>query len=148
MRRGNRTFCGQCAGTTGLAIAAIALLLAPGDAMSGAYEAGAPASAGARWSNERHFRNGIVSAPGCVALPPGQGADYVPGRNARGGPVPPADSHTGYYTAPPVGLEIELGRKRIGGRRLQLDTGPMLYDPSRGTLNGHSLLRDCAPRFK
>lgn len=150
MRRGNHTLSARFAAAMNPLIVAVAVMLAPDGVRSEPYEAGAsaPASAGARWSNERHLMNGIVSAPGCVALRPGQGAHYVPGRNARGGPVPPADSHTGHHAAPPVDLEIELGRRRTGGRRLELDTGPMRYDPSRGTVNGHPLSRDCAPRLK
>lgn len=147
MEYGGRSLFRRVACAPGLFLAAAAVL-APRDGLSGSYESGAGAPEGPRWSNESHLMNGIVSVPGCVALRPGQGADYIPGRDARGGPVPPADSHTGHHAAPPVELEIELGRRRAGGRRLDLGSGPMVYDPAFNTLNGHPLSRDCTPRLK
>lgn len=131
----------------GLSIA-IAIALAPQLAFSGNYEAGVPAPKAPRWSNDHHIRNSVIAGPDCVALPPGWAADYVPGRDAWGNPVAPADNHTGYVNTLPIEVDVHLGTKKFGKKRVDLYTGPMIYDPAQGTANTYPLERDCVPHFK
>jgi hypothetical protein len=107
-----------------------------------------PASADPRWSNDHHIADTVITTPDFVELAPGQGAEYVPGRDAWGRPVAPADNHTGRASGPPVEVEVDLGTKHIGGHDVELSSGPMIYDPANNTLGGYPLGRDCTPHFK
>ena len=128
---------------------ALAIALAPQRASSGPYEAGGNPPPGPRWSNDHHIIDSVTVGPdGCVAPAPGQRAEYVPGRDAWGRPVAPADDHTGFEKSIPVEIDVHLKRKRIGRKRVDVSTGPMIYDPGLNTLNGYPLKRDCTPHFK
>ncbi len=128
---------------------ALAIALSPQRALSGSYEAGGAAPKGPRWSNDHHLSDAVVTAgPDCVALAPGEAADYIPGRDAWGNPVPPADNHTGYVNTLPIEVDVHLGGKKIGKKFVDLSTGPMIYEPAPRTLGGYPLTRDCAPHFK
>lgn len=129
----------------GIAISiALAMALAPQKASSGSYNAGAPASTGPRWSNDHHIANTVTAGPDCVELAPGQSSNYIPGRDAWGRPVAPADGHTGYAVVLPP---VEVKKDHIG-KSVTTFTGPMIYDPVQNTLNGYPPLRDCTPRVK
>jgi len=131
--------------TLALAVA-VAVAFFPLAARSGAYTAGSPPPEAPRWSNENHHRNSVVVTPGgCISAPYGTGPDYIPGRDAWGNPVLPADPMTGFRPSLPmgVGVEVELGTKHIGGHKVELYGQPLMFDP-----NGPSWQRDCLPPQK
>lgn len=128
---------------------ALSMALGSGKAWSGSWEAGGQVRPVPRWSNDAHIADSIVSPPpDCVSVSPGHGAEYVPGVDAWGRPVAPADGHTGYANSLPVEVDIDLGKRRVGGRRADISTGDMIYDPGHNTLDGYPLGRDCTPYFK
>lgn len=125
----------------GMALAA-AVALAPQTASSG-FEAGGTPDAGPRWSNDHHTADSVVVSPsGCVFPSPSQQAEYVPGRDAWGNPVAPADNYTGHPNALPLELDVHLGRKHLGGHLVDLHTHPSAFPPA------NTLPRDCTPYFK
>lgn len=137
----------------GLALAlAIAVAFTPGNARSGAYESHPQDDKAPRWSNDRHHEQGLIVRPDCVALPPGAGAEYVPGRDAWGRPVVPAESPKGFNDPFPVGvgLDIDLGTKHVGGKDIEMHGGYLQFDPSTNalSLNGRTWQRDCLPSPK
>ena len=119
---------------------ALAIAFFPISARSGAYSTTAPAPTAPRWSNEHHLRYSVVITPGCVSAPYGSGPDYIPGRDAWGNPVLPADPTTGYYPSLPmgVGVEVDLGTKHLGGHQDDRYGQPLMLDP-----NSHAWPRDC-----
>lgn len=128
---------------------AAAIALTPQKASSGSYDTAAPVPAGPRWSNDHQIADSVIAGPDCVELAPGQSANYVPGRDAWGRPVAPADGHTGYATVlPSVEVEIQKKKKKHGSRAVTVHTGPMYYDPLHNTLSGYPVPRDCAARVK
>lgn len=135
----------------GLAIAlAIAVAFTPGIARSGAYETHPRAkAAGPRWSNDLHHEQGLIVGRDCVALPPGADAEYVPGRDAWGRPVIPAEPPKGFREPFPmeVGLDVLLGTKHVGGKTIEMHGEYLGYNPATNelTLNGRTWQRDCHP---
>lgn len=129
---------------------AAAIAFAPQKASSGSYDINAPIAPGARWSNDRHLADGLIVGPDCVTLPGRASAEYVPGRDAWGRPVPPADSHTGVnnFRSIPMELDVHLGRKKLAGKSVELSSGPTGYDPGQNTVGGYPIQRDCTPYFK
>lgn len=119
---------------------ALAIAFFPMTARSGAYSTPAPAPKAPRWSNEHHHRQSVVVGPGCVSAPYGAGPDYIPGRDAWGNPVLPADPTTGYYPSLPmgIGIDVQLGTKHMGGKTIELYGHPLMFAP-----NGHTWPRDC-----
>jgi hypothetical protein len=137
----------------GLALAlAIAVAFTPGNARSGAYESHPQADKPPRWSNDRHHEQGLIVRTDCVALPPGASAEYVPGRDAWGRPVVPAEPPKGFNDSFPVGvdLDINLGTKHVGGKDIEMHGGYLQFDPSTNelSLNGRTWQRDCLPSQK
>ena len=135
----------------GLALAiAIGVALLPRAALGATFDTSRPAPVGPRWSNDHHLEDGLIVTPDCVVLPPDMAAPYMPGRDAWGRPVPPADTTTGpgYSVVPPVELEVDLGTKKLGGQDIDLHLPPVTYDPGNNSLNGHPLSRDCTPFVK
>ncbi|MDA7946608.1 MAG: hypothetical protein MPJ78_03950 [Hyphomicrobiaceae bacterium] len=132
-----------------LAIAmAAAVLIAPRPAISGGYVSGGSGYNGPRWSNDFQLQQGLVVQPGCVTIAPGASAEYIPGRDAYGRPVPPADSPSYFGNAlPNVDLDIKLGKKHIGGKTVKLYADGYAYDPvtDQFTLHGQPMQRDCLP---
>lgn len=130
--------------TLALAVA-LAVAFFPMTARSGAYTTPGAAPKAPRWSNEHHLRESVVVTPDCIAAPYGAGPDYIPGRDAWGNPVLPADPMTGFRPSLPmgVGIEVDLGTKHIGGHKVELYGQPLMFDP-----NGPSWQRDCLPTQK
>lgn len=127
---------------------ALAIALSPSKALSGQWDTAAEPPPGPRWSNDHHIADSVIVTPDCVLPAPGQAAEYVPGYDAWGRPVAPADSHTGLVSPPPVEVEVHLKSKRIGRRTVDVTTGEVVYDPATNTLGGYPLARDCTPYFK
>lgn len=131
---------------------ALALTFFPVTARSGSYTTHEVAPAGPRWSNDHHHEYGLIVRPGCVALPPGAGAEYIPGRDAWGRPVIPAEPLQGFRPSFPMGvdLDVNLGTKHVGGKDIELHGGHLAFDPATNdlTLNGHHWTRDCIPSPK
>ena len=129
----------------GLAAAlAIAIAFAPVTARSGGYTTDPRGHSGPRWSNDRHHEDGLIVGDGCVALPPGASAEYIPGRDAWGRTIIPAEQPKGFSNSFPVDIELDilLKQKTIGGKNIDL------------TANGVPLIdrtwqpRDCHPAQK
>lgn len=138
----------------GLALAlAIAIAFTPSSARSGAFETHPEGQAqgyvGPRWSNDHHHERDLIVRPDCVTLPPGASAEYVPGRDAWGRPVVPAEPPKGFRDSFPmgVGLDVKLGTKHVGGKDIELHGGNLNFDPSTNelSLNGYTWQRDCLP---
>ncbi len=132
----------------GLAAAlAITMLFVPSVARSGAYVSDPLNYFGPRWSNEEHHERGLIVRPGCVALPPGADAQYIPGRDSWGRPVIPAETPKGFSNNFPVDVEIDvkLGSKQIAGQQIDLYGGRFAFDPATNelSLNGRVWQRDC-----
>lgn len=126
-----------------------AIALAPQKAASGSYDTSAPVPAGPRWSNDHQIADSVIAGPDCVELTPGQSANYVPGRDAWGRPVAPADGHTGYVTVlPSVEIDIHKKKNKHGHKTVTAHTGPMYYDPLHNTVTGYPVSRDCTPTVK
>jgi len=139
--------------TYGLAAAlAVAMLFAPNAARSGAYTNDPHEYSGPRWSNDQHHEYGLIVRPGCVALPPGAGAEYIPGRDPWGRPVIPAETPESFNNNFPVDVEIDvdLGAKYVGGRKIDLNAGHFAVGPATNelSLNRHVWQRDCFPSPK
>lgn len=124
---------------------AAAIAFAPQKAASGSYDTGAPVPVGPRWSNDHQIADSVIAGPDCVELAPGQSANYVPGRDAWGRPVAPADGHTGYRTVLP---SVEVAKKKTPHKSVTIHTGPMFYDPLHNTVSGYPLARDCTATAK
>ena len=134
----------------GLAVAlAITMVLAPDAARSGAYVSDPLDYFGPRWSNNEHIERGLIAGAGCVALPPGASAEYIPGRDARGRPVLPADTPKSFNNNFPVGVDVDVkvGTKQIAGQQIDLYAGRFAFDPATNelSLNGRVWQRDCFP---
>ena len=128
---------------------ALAMALNSGKAWSGSWQAGGTPQSGPRWSNDAHIADSVAIDPyGCGSASPNQSADYVPGVDAWGRPVAPADNHTGFVNSLPVEVDIGLGSRRIGGHRAYISTPDMIFDAGSNTLGGYPLGRDCTPQFK
>ena len=137
----------------GLALAlALAVAFAPGLAHSGAYTTDPVKRAGPRWSNSHHHESGLIVRPDCVALPPGADAEYVPGRDAWGNPVIPAEPPKGFRDSFPVevDLDVNIGTKHIAGNEIEMHAGRFTFDPATNeiSLNGRTWQRDCLPSPK
>lgn len=137
----------------GLAVAlAITIAFAPSAARSGAYVNDPVGNFGPRWSNDEHHERGLIVRPGCVALPPGAGAEYVPGRDPWGRPVIPAETPKSFNDNFPVEVEIDvdLGTKVIAGQRIEMHAGRFAFNPATNelSLNGRVWQRDCFPSPK
>lgn len=132
-----------------LAIAlALAILIAPQPAVGGAYVSGGNGYHAPRWSNDFQLQQGVIAQPDCVTMAPGASAEYIPGRDAYGRPVPPADSPRYFGNALPyVDLDIKLGKKHVGGKTVKLYADGYAYDPATNQfmLDGQPLHRDCHP---
>lgn len=129
----------------GMAVAlAIAIAFMPTAARSGGYTSDPRDHPGPRWSNDRHHEDGLIVGRDCVALPPGASAEYIPGRDAWGRTVIPAEQPKGLVNSFPVEVELDilLKQKNIGGKNIDL------------TANGMPLIdrtlqqRDCHPSQK
>jgi len=136
-----------------LAIAlAFAVAFSPVTARGDGYVTGDEISKRPRWSNSEHHEYGLIVRPDCVALPPGAGATFVPGRDAWGRPVIPAEPLQGFRPSFPMGVELDvnLGTKHVGGKTIELHGGQLSYDPTVNdlSLNGHQWTRDCLPSSK
>jgi hypothetical protein len=138
----------------GLAIAlAIAIAFMPVAARSGGYSTDPRQHSAPRWSNDRHHEEGLIVGRDCVALPPGASAQYIPGRDAWGRTVIPAEQPKGFVNSFPVEVEIDVpvGNKIIGGRRIDMTAGRFSFDPATNelSLNGRTWRqRDCHPSPK
>ncbi len=136
-----------------LAIAmAILFMIVPQTAQSGAYETGQRGYHAPRWSNAAQLQQGLIAGPDCVAMAPGASAEYIPGRNAYGQPVPPADSPMIFGNAFPVDLDLEvkLKTKKIGRKSIDVYPDGLGYDQASNqvTLNGQPLHQDCLTSSK
>lgn len=133
-------------------VIAIAIAILPRTAHSGGYTTDERPSTGPRWSNDQHHEYGLIVRPDCVALPPGAGATYVPGRDPWGRPVIPAEPMQAFRPSFPIGvdLDINLGTKHVGGKDIELHGGQLTFDPATNefALNGHRWTRDCFPSPK
>ena len=131
---------------------AFTLALLSGPAIGGTYTTDAATTKPPRWSNDRHHEHGVIVQPDCIALAPGIGADYVPGRDAWGRQIIPAQPLQGFRPSFPMGVEIDvnLGTKHNSGKDIELHGGYMAFDPTSGALalNGHPWMRDCFPSPK
>jgi hypothetical protein len=128
---------------------ALAMALNSGKAWSGSWEAGGAPQPGPRWTNDAHIADSVsVDSRGCVTASPNQKAGYVPGVDAWGHPVAPADNQTGFVNSLPVELDIDLGDRKAGGHRAEVTTPDMIYDAGSNTLDGYPLGRDCTSQFK
>lgn len=127
-------------------------ILHPIPANAGGYSTDAVIPKAPRWSNDYHHEHGLIVRPDCVALPPGAGADYIPGRDPWGRPVIPAEPMQAFRPSFPMGvdLDVNLGTKHIGGKDIELHGGYLAFDPATNdlTLNGHRWTRDCIPSPK
>jgi len=123
---------------------AIAVAFTPVIARSGGYTNDPMDHSGPRWSNDRHHEDGLIVGHDCVVLPPGVSADYIPGRDAYGRTIIPAEQPKGFYNSFPVEVELDILLKQtnIGGKNTDL------------TANGTPLIeqalqqRDCHPSQK
>lgn len=119
----------------------------PRVAYGGAYTTDERPVHSPRWSNDQHHEYGLIVRPDCVALPPGAGAEYIPGRDPWGRPVIPAEPLQGFRPSFPMGvdLDINLGTKHVGGKTIELHGGQLTFDPATNdlALNGHHWTRDC-----
>lgn len=129
---------------------AIAAALLSRGALGASFDTSRPTPAGPRWSNDHHLADGLTVTPDCVTLQPDTVAPYVPGRDAWGHPVPPADTANGPHGpgVPPVELEVHLGYKTLGGQRVDLTLPRVHYDAAGNSVNGYRLDRDCTPLAK
>lgn len=104
---------------------------------------------GPRWSNDQHHEYGLIVRPDCVALPPGAGAEFIPGRDPWGRPVIPAEPPKGFNNAfpPGVGIDVRLGARTIAGKDIELHAGYFAFDPATNefSFNGRNWRRDCLP---
>lgn len=151
MRQGTGTILGKI--IQGLSVAlVIAAGFAPDVARGGAYVSDPIDYFAPRWSNDRHHERGLIVRPGCVSLPPGAGAEYVPGRDPWGRPVIPAETPRSFNNNLPLDVEIDvnLGTKRIAGQDIELHAGRFAFDPETKqlSLNGYNWQRDCLPSPK
>lgn len=130
---------------SGMAAAlAIIVVFTPLTVQSGGYTTGPKDYSGPRWSNDRHHEDSLIVGRDCVALPPGVSAEYIPGRDAWGRTIIPAEQPKGLNNSYPleVGLEILLNQKNIGGKNIDLTASalPLIEQTLR--------LRDCQPSIK
>lgn len=126
------------------AVFVIALAFIPDTAMSGAYTTDRMENTRPRWSNDRHHEDGLIVGRDCVALPPGAGAQYVPGRDAWGRTILPAEPPRGFYNSFPVEVELDilLKHKNIGGKNIDVTANATPY------IEQAWQLRDCHPSQK
>ena len=147
MRRGTYTYEEMI--VYGLAVAlAIAISFMPVTARSGGYTTDPMDHSGPRWSNDRHHEDGLIVSRDCVALPPGASAQYIPGRDAWGRTVIPAEQPKGFDNSFPVEVELDvlIGQKNIGGKKIDLTAGQFYFNPATNelSLNGRTWQqRDC-----
>lgn len=107
----------------GLAVAlAIIIAFLPDTARSGGYTTNPSDQIVPRWSNDRHHEDGLIVGRDCVALPPGASAEYIPGRDAWGRTIIPAEQPKGFDNTFPVEVELDilLKQKSIGGKNIDL----------------------------
>ena len=127
---------------------ALAILLTPQPVMSGAYVSGGNGYHAPRWSNEHQLQQGLIAHPDCVTIAPAADANYIPGRDAYGNPVPPADTvDTLMNPLPNIGFDVKLGEKHVGDKTVKLYADGYGYDPvtNQFTLYGQPMQRDCLP---
>ncbi len=130
---------------SGMAAAlAIIVVFTPLTVQSGGYTTDSKNYSGPRWSNDRHHEDGLIVGRDCVALPPGVSAEYIPGRDAWGRTIIPAEQPQGLNTSFPLEVELEilLKQKNIGGKNIDLTASalPLIEQTLR--------LRDCQPSIK
>jgi len=130
---------------SGMAAAlAIIVVFTPLTAQSGGYTTDPKDNSGPRWSNDRHHEDGLIVGRDCVALPPGVSAEYIPGRDAWGRTIIPAEQPKGLNNSYPLEVELEilLKQKNIGGKNIDLTASalPLIERTLR--------LRDCHPSIK
>lgn len=132
-----------------LLVFASIVALIPNLARSGAYTSDPFDHFTPRWSNSQHHEYGLIIRPDCVALPPGAGAEYIPGRDPWGRPIIPAEPPKGFSSMFPagVGVGVKLGTKQIAGRDIELYGGTFAFDPATNqfSFNGPDWRRDCLP---
>jgi len=137
----------------GLALALASIVaFTPNAARSGGYTNDPIDHFAPRWSNSQHHEYGLIVRPDCVALPPGAGAEYIPGRDAWGRTIIPAEPPNGFSNTFPVEVELDvnLGTKQIAGKDIELHAGRFTFDPATNqlALNGRKWQRDCLPPSK
>lgn len=146
MRDGINTTLGF--GVCALVFTSIVALI-PDPARSGAAASDPRDRHASRWSNDLHHESGLIIRPGCVALPPGAGAAYIPGRDSWGRPVIPAEPPRRFSSMYPagIGVGVKLGTKQIAGRDIELYGGYFAFDPATNqfSFNGRDWRRDCLP---
>lgn len=128
---------------------AAAIVAAPKPARSdGLSEPPRPAP---RWSNDVHHQDGIRASDPCRALAPGYAPDYVPGHDAWGQPVIPAEvpSQPPYYVPDEIELNIGLKQKQIGGFPVDLSARKFFFDGAGAGYGREPLARrDCVSSHK
>jgi len=101
-----------------------------------------------RWSNQHHYEAARAARTRDCAFSP----DYVPGVDAWGDPVIPADLPRRYKEGVPAGVDVDinLGHKWIGGHHAYLSAGDIYYDLANRELsvNGVPMVKDCIPATK
>ena len=124
----------------GLTVAlAIVLVFIPGTIWGGGYTTDPSNHSGPRWSNDLHHEEGLIVGRDCVALPPGASAEYIPGRDAWGRTIIPAEQPRGLHNSFPVEVEIDilLKQKTIAGKNIDITAYAMPY------IEQSFRLRDC-----
>jgi len=131
---------------------AILFMIVPQAAQSGGYDTGQRGYHPPRWSNAAQLQQGLIVGPDCIAMAPGASAEYIPGRDAYGQPVPPADSPMMFGSALPadIDLEVKLKSRRIGRKSVDVYADGLGYDQASNqvTLNGQPLHQDCLAASK
>ncbi len=94
----------------------LALMMATGPARSADYTNDGPVGKSPRWSNGFQQQEGTVVTPGGCLLPsPEYQANYVPGVDAWGNPVIPAETIRPYSGPPVIGeLDLNLRKMQVG----------------------------------
>lgn len=123
---------------------ATAIALIPVAANSGKYTTDPKGHPVPRWSNDRHHEDGLIVGHDCVALPPHAGADYIPGRDAWGRTIIPAEQPKNFDNSLPMDVELDilLKQKNIGGKNIDLTADAVPFN------NRSWQPRDCHPSQK
>ena len=128
---------------------AAAILTAPTPARSDGLSE--PPRAAPRWSNDAHHQDGIRANDPCRALAPGYTSDYVPGHDAWGQPVIPAEvpKERPDFVPDEIELNIGLKQKQIGGFPVDLSARKFFFDAAgAGYGAGAAARRDCVSSHK
>lgn len=129
---------------------AFAVAASPRAARSGGLDTEAPAPAGPRWSNASHHLQGAAMAGDCIAPSAEYRAEYVPGIDAWGRPVIPAETARAPSARPLMGeIDVHLKHKRLAGRDIDLSAvAPIQLAPAPGGAIPGAGGQDCAQAFK